>query len=284
MPTFSLDPNMTDRLSTRFARRSVSTALLTLLAIASVPESAAAQNFNLGGFSNNRGYHQPSARRNMVRHGNNLFAAVVQQDGKVIIRRKVDDVTSPWVTLAASVNSATTGHGPTRPTTTVAMALARAGYLHITWGRYYYPSYFKQYYRCYKISTGTFTHAPQDISSLVGASLGTRTDSMSICVDAKDNVYMTAQNGTQSWRSRLLMSNFTSFPTGLVAELGEQGIDRGQHGQLVERAHGGRREQPAAPFLLQQHRQRSVCDARLHAAVDLVHAGPDRRPAVAARQ
>lgn len=201
--------------TTRFAHRALSLGALTLLAITATPETAEAQTFNLGGLSNNRGFHQPSARRNMARYGNHLWAAVVEQDGKVIIRRKVEDVTTPWSTIVTPVNTNTTGIGATRPTTTVAMAVGRLGYLHITWGRYYYPSYFKQYYRCYKIGSG-FTHAPQDITALVGASVSTRTDSMAIAVDAKDHVFLTAPNGTQSWRSRLLQSNWTSFPTGVA--------------------------------------------------------------------
>ena len=74
-----------------------------------------------------------------------------------------------------------------RAGTTVSMAVSRAGYLHITWGRYYYPSFFRQYYRCMKV-TGGFTHAPQDITGLAGASSLTRTDSAAIAVDARDYV------------------------------------------------------------------------------------------------
>ncbi len=207
---------MTDHHVSSFARRSIATGALALLAITSAPENVEAQIFNLGGFSNSRGYHQPAARRNMARHDSYLYAAVVEQSGKVIIRRKAEDVTSPWTTLAVSVNNSATGYNSTQPTTTVAMAVSRSGHLHITWGRYYYPSYFKQYYRCFKVSSSAFTHAPQDISALVGASANTRTDSTSICVGAKDSVYMSAQNGAQSWRSRLLMSNFTGFPTGVA--------------------------------------------------------------------
>ena len=78
--------------------RAITTGALALLAFAALPETAEAQVFNLGGFSNNRGYHQPSARRNMARHGNHLYAAVVEQSGRLIIRRKVENVVSPWTT------------------------------------------------------------------------------------------------------------------------------------------------------------------------------------------
>ena len=176
---------MTDHHVSSFARRSIATGALALLAITSAPENVEAQIFNLGGFSNSRGYHQPAARRNMARHDSYLYAAVVEQSGKVIIRRKAEDVTSPWTTLAVSVNNSATGYNSTQPTTTVAMAVSRSGHLHITWGRYYYPSYFKQYYRCFKVSSSAFTHAPQDISALVGASAKRQALIFSWCPDNK---------------------------------------------------------------------------------------------------
>ena len=176
---------------------------------------AEAQTFDLGGATNSRGFHQQSARRNMVRHRRILYAAVVNQNGSISIRRKVDNLSlTPWNTMVPVVNSNTTGLSAVNPTTTVAMAVTGRGLLHITWGRYYYPSFFRQYYRCYRTDINAFTHPPQDITALVGASSTTRTDSMAICVGANDQVFMTAQNGTSSWRSRLLESTWITYPVG----------------------------------------------------------------------
>ena len=182
-----------------------SLAVAAALALCSV--TAHAQVWDVPSATNNRGFHQSSGDRNMVRRGTNLYTAVVLQSGAVQIRRKVDNTTSNWTNYVSAVNTTSTGFSSIRPTTNVSMAISSTGHLHITWGRYYYPSFFRQYYRCLQIG-GAFTHAPQDITSLVSATSTTRTDSMAIAIGAKDKVYMSAQNGTQSWRSRLLQSAF----------------------------------------------------------------------------
>jgi hypothetical protein len=186
--------------------------------------TATGQVWDVPGVTNNRGFHQNSGDRNMVRHNTRLYAAVVLQDGTVQIRRRADNTTpsSPWSLYVTAVNTASTGIGSTNPTTNVSMAVSATGHLHVTWGRYYYPSFFRQYYRCLEIG-GTFTHPPQDITSLVGATSTTRTDSMAIAVGPKDFVYMSAQNGTQSWRSRLLQSAFVSYPTGVAPAWTDRG-------------------------------------------------------------
>ena len=92
------------------------------------------------------------------------------------------------------------------------MCMTKSGCLHIIWGRYHYPSYFKQYYRAYHIGTG-FTHtSPQDITALVGAATTVRSDSMAIATGRNDEVYMTAPIPFKSWRSQLLQSKFTGCP------------------------------------------------------------------------
>lgn len=196
-----------------------STAAVLTLALLGISDTADAQVFNLAGPSNSRGYHQASSRRNMVRFHGHLYAAIVQQDGRVEIRRKVDDVISPWLPFVGAVNTLTTGIDITHPTTTASMAVtgvgagASGGALHITWGCYYYPTYYQQYYRCFRIGTG-FTHAVQDITAMVGATTTTRTDSMAIAVGPANEVYMSAQHGTDDWRSCLLHSQFVGFPVG----------------------------------------------------------------------
>ncbi|MCA8955410.1 MAG: hypothetical protein KDC87_05015 [Planctomycetes bacterium] len=188
---------------------------LAAAALLFLPSLAEGQVLNLSGATNNRGFYQQGSRRNIARHNTALFAAVVLQDGSVVLRRRPDDTsTAPWVTFVTAVNDSASGIGTTNPTTTASMAVSASGHLHITWGRYYYPSFFQQWYRCYDLTSGSFTHAPQDITAYVGATTLTRTDSMAIAVGPKDYVFMSAQNGTENWRSRLLQSAFVSFPTG----------------------------------------------------------------------
>lgn len=86
----------------------------------------------------------------MVHHQRFLYTAVVKQDGTVEIRRKMSDLVAGHTSYVGAVNNAVTGITSIRPTTTVSMAVSRVGALHITWGRYYYPNFFRQYYRCYR--------------------------------------------------------------------------------------------------------------------------------------
>jgi hypothetical protein len=187
-------------------------AALAILSVLPLADTAAAQVFDLGGGTNSRGWHQPSGRRNMARSGKFLYAAVVTQNGAVQIRRKVDDTVGNWSTLVAAMNTLSTGIGTSKPTTSVALAVSKSGCLHVTWGRYYYPSFFKQYYRAYHIGSGFPNPSPQDITALVGASSSTRTDSMAIAVGPKDTIFLTAPIKSQSWRSQLLQSKFVGCP------------------------------------------------------------------------
>ena len=204
----------------RITRRRAA-AILTL-ALTSITDTAEAQLFDLAGASNTRGFYQASSRRNMVRHNGYLYAVIVHQDGRVAIRRKADDVTSPWLNFVGAANSFSTGVDITYPTTTASMAVTRAGALHITWGCYYYPNHYQQFYRCFRIGIG-FTHPVQDITALVGSSTTTRTDSMAIAVGPADEVFMSAQHGSASWRSALLHSAFSGFPGGAAPAW----VDRG---------------------------------------------------------
>lgn len=199
----------------RSSHFSTAKSLVAVASLAICTASLDAQVWDCAGSTNNRGYHSNSADRNMARHNTRLYAAVVLQDGRVQIRSKLDDTTStsPWSVYVNVVNSTSTGFSSIRPTNTVSMAVTNSGHLHVIWGRYYYPSFFRQYYRCYEIG-GTFSHAIQDITALVGATSSTRTVSMAIAVDGRDKVFMTAPNGTQNWRSRLLESDWISVPVG----------------------------------------------------------------------
>ncbi|MFP6684641.1 MAG: hypothetical protein VB934_08010, partial [Polyangiaceae bacterium] len=188
----------------------VTTGVITLAG------NSVAQTIDLAGSANKPGFHQPGARRNMILHGEHLFAVVIQRDGAVQIRRKVNDTTSGWATLVSAVNTENTGIG-TRPTTSVAMCVTGSGCLHITWGRYYYPGYFHQYYRAYKIGTGFAHTTPQDITAMVGATTRVRTDSNAIATGRDDEVYMTAQIPGKGWQSQLLQSQFTGCPDAKTA-------------------------------------------------------------------
>jgi hypothetical protein len=193
------------------------TAILATLALLSVADTSEAQTWDVGGAHSVGGFHQPSARRNMVRFGTYLYCVVVQSSGHVQIRRKADDTVGGWSNYVSAVNTTSTGISLTLQTTTVAMAVSRQGCLHITWGRHHYPTFFKQYYRAYLIGSG-FTHTtPQDISALVGASTTTRTDSMAIAVSTTDRVYLTAPINGSNWRSQLLESQFLSVPPAIPA-------------------------------------------------------------------
>ena len=154
------------RFSARFSRRFSFKSVATAVALAALTGVADAQLWDLPGVTNNRGWHQPGSRRNMVRYGTTLFAAIVLQDGRVQIRRKNDDTTTQWGSFL-TVNNPATGISSINPTTTVSMAVTSTGELHITWGRYHYgstPKFFRQYYRCYRFGSG-FTHPSQDITS-----------------------------------------------------------------------------------------------------------------------
>ena len=82
-----------------------------------------------------------------------------------------------WFANPAVVNDATSGLSGTATTLTnhCSMAIDDAGTLHILWASYYYPSYYKQYYRQIVPSTSTYS-AIVDISASLGSAVSTRTE------------------------------------------------------------------------------------------------------------
>ena len=153
-----------------------------------------------------------SAYKNVVRDSaGRLHALSVREtpagDRELILHSSEDGGTS-WVQDPFVLNDATSGLNPPNATTNCALAIDGGGLLHIIWGRYYYPSYYQQYYRNYDPVTGNAS-AIVNLSDTTGAVPTSRTAAMDLTVDADDTVWLAA-HGPSSWVERLLRSTMPS--------------------------------------------------------------------------
>lgn len=110
-----------------------------------------------------------------------------------------------WSADPFMFNDAASGYTPPNPVNGCTLAIDSTGTLHAIWVRYYYPTFYRQYYRNYNPATA-MASAVLDMSGALSVSTTVASAEAAIAVDATDTVWVAAQ-GTSSWTSRLLRSN-----------------------------------------------------------------------------
>lgn len=146
---------------------------------------------------------------NMVRNADgNLYVVSLERtaagETPLIVQQSTDGGSS-WATLPQNLNDADSGLIDPDPATNCSVAIDDQGILHVLWGRYTYPSYFRQFYRRYDPVTG-FRSDIVEISVLTGAPLNSRTSAMDILIDG-DNTVWIAGHHPNSWVDHLLRSD-----------------------------------------------------------------------------
>ena len=97
------------------------------------------------------------------------------------------------------------------------MAIDDQNTLHVTWCRYYYPSFWRQYYRNYNPISASAS-STVDITANYG-STSARTAGLNIAVDQGNTVWLAA-HGTGSWVERLLQSDNAYAAGGTFTDRG----------------------------------------------------------------
>jgi len=149
-----------------------------------------------------------SASQNVVRDGfGNLYALWVEEQaggGRALRLSWSSSDGAQWSVDPLVLNDSSSGLDPSNPTTGCALAIDSQGELHLSWGRYHYPSYYQQYYRRYDPQSAVASSIV-NLSALTGASTGARTAAHNIVVDGDDRVWIVG-HGAESWRETLLRS------------------------------------------------------------------------------
>lgn len=151
----------------------------------------------------------------------NLYTLSVSQDAsgnRPLLLQVSSDGGVTWAPLAVTLNDATSGLSGSNLTNGCCMAIDGTGVLHVVWGNYYYPTYYAQYYRNYDPNSGAMS-AIVSLTGVTGATNSSRTSAMNIAVDATDTVWIAA-HGTQSWRTRLIMSQTPGATSLTFTDLG----------------------------------------------------------------
>lgn len=148
------------------------------------------------------------AHQNVVRASSgDLFAVSIVDEGvlerELRVYRSVDQGVT-WTLEPVVLNDAATGLSGTELANAASVTIDQQDRLHVVWGRYYYPSFFTQYYRNYQPTSGDLSTIV-DLSATVGADPLDRTAANSIAVDQDGTVWIVAQ-GVTSWVERLLRS------------------------------------------------------------------------------
>ncbi|MGE4618402.1 MAG: hypothetical protein AAEJ04_01180 [Planctomycetota bacterium] len=146
---------------------------------------------------------------NMVRDTNgDLYVLSLERtanaETRLIVQRSTDGGTN-WTTLPQNLNDADSGLIGPDPASHCSLAIDDQGVLHVLWGRYTYPSYFRQFYRRYNPTTG-FRSDIVEISVLTSAPLNSRTSAMDIVIDSNNTVWI-ASHHPSSWVDHLLRSD-----------------------------------------------------------------------------
>ncbi len=160
--------------------------------------------------------------RNIVRDASGtLWALSISEDGsanRALLLQKSTDGGTTWAAEPFTFNDATSGLNPPNTANQCAMCIDSTGMLHTTWARYYYPSYYQQYYRNYDPATQTASPILV-VGSVTGAGATARTAAMDIIADAGDIIYIVA-HGPSSWVERLIRSTAPSAAGNTFTNLG----------------------------------------------------------------
>jgi hypothetical protein len=146
---------------------------------------------------------------NMVRDGDGVLHCVSLErnaaDEMTLIVQSSSDGGATWSTQPPNLNDDDSGLFDPDPASQCSVAIDDQGILHVLWGRYTYPSYFRQFYRRFDPATGDRSDIIE-ISTITGAPLNARTSAMDIVIDGNNTVWISGHHPS-SWVEHLLRSD-----------------------------------------------------------------------------
>ena len=146
---------------------------------------------------------------NMVRDGDGVLHCVSLErnaaDEMTLIVQSSSDGGATWSTQPPNLNDDDSGLFDPDPASQCSVAIDDQGILHVLWGRYTYPSYFRQFYRRFDPATGDRSDIIE-ISTITGAPLNARTSAMDIVIDGDNTVWISGHHPS-SWVEHLLRSD-----------------------------------------------------------------------------
>lgn len=146
--------------------------------------------------------------KNVVRNEDGTLYCVsileTESGERQLIVQESGDEGDSWEQKAFLFNDEASGRMPPEATNGCAVAIDDRGVLHVTWGSYYYPSSYHQFYRNWDPVSEEASDI-FDISTWTGAARTARTAAMDIAVDDENTIWLVA-HGPRSWVERLAHS------------------------------------------------------------------------------
>jgi len=160
--------------------------------------------------------------RNLVRDGSGRLwtlsmVDVAGGDRPLVLQSSLDGGAT-WTSSTVVFNDAASGLNGTNLVNVCALCVDGTGKLHATWGRYYYPSYYQQYYRNYDPTTNVVSPTLV-VGSVTGAAVTSRTAALDVIADASDTIWLVA-HGATSWVEKLLKSTAPSAAGNTFTDVG----------------------------------------------------------------
>lgn len=150
-----------------------------------------------------------NSAKNIVRDsGGNLHCLSLLQtssgERQLIVQSSSDGGIS-WSIQPQVLNDDNSGLFGPDPASQCSLAIDDQNTLHLLWGRYTYPSYFRQFYRRFDPATGSASDIIE-FSLLSGAPLNARTSAMDIIVDGENSIWISVHDPA-SWVEHLWRSD-----------------------------------------------------------------------------
>ena len=152
-----------------------------------------------------------TSRTTIVRSGSSLYNLSIKNDGTLRLLTSADGGAN-WKDTGFVFNDKNSGIGSGVLTNYCCLAVDSRGWLHASWRRATYPSFYSQYYR--NVDPKTFTQGSNIIdvqTNIAKQSATVRSVAMGLAIDSKGHVWMLATGS--SWMAQLLRSD-QPFATG----------------------------------------------------------------------
>lgn len=146
-----------------------------------------------------------TSRTNIVRAGNTLYCLSIRTNGalRLLLSRNRG---ANWSDTGFTLNDNKSGIGSGVLTNSCCLAVDSRGWLHASWRRARYPSFYSQYYRNVNPASTSQSSDILDVqTNLAKVSATTRSVALGLCVDKAGNVWMLATHS--SWRAQLFRSD-----------------------------------------------------------------------------
>jgi hypothetical protein len=151
-----------------------------------------------------------TSRTTIVRSGTSLYNLSIKLDGALRLLAS-QDAGASWKDTGFVFNDKTSGIGSGILTNYCCLAVDSRGWLHASWRRASYPSFYSQYYR--NVNPKTLTQGSNIIdvqTSIAKQSATTRSGALGLAIDSKGHVWMLATGS--SWMAQLLRSDLPYAP------------------------------------------------------------------------